>query len=32
VLAFGMILRWRLRMFFEYRQIVRGNPGSSLVS
>lgn len=21
VLAFGMILRWRMRMFFEYRQI-----------
>jgi membrane protein CcdC involved in cytochrome C biogenesis len=21
VLAFGMILRWRLRMFFEYRQL-----------
>ena len=22
VLAFGMILRWRMRMFFEYRQII----------
>jgi membrane protein CcdC involved in cytochrome C biogenesis len=21
ILAFGMILRWRMRMFFEYRQI-----------
>jgi membrane protein CcdC involved in cytochrome C biogenesis len=21
VLAFGMILRWRMRMFLEYRQI-----------
>jgi membrane protein CcdC involved in cytochrome C biogenesis len=21
VLAFGMILRWRLRMFFEYHQL-----------
>jgi membrane protein CcdC involved in cytochrome C biogenesis len=21
VLAFGMILRWRMRMFFEYRQL-----------
>ncbi|MDR3744854.1 MAG: cytochrome c biogenesis protein CcdC [Acidobacteriaceae bacterium] len=31
VLAFGMILRWRLRMFFEYRQIVRGTPDSSSV-
>jgi membrane protein CcdC involved in cytochrome C biogenesis len=23
VLAFGMILRWRMRMFFEYRQLTR---------
>ena len=21
VLAFGMILRWRMRMYFEYRQL-----------
>ena len=24
VLAFGMILRWRMRMFFEYRQLTCG--------
>jgi membrane protein CcdC involved in cytochrome C biogenesis len=24
VLAFGMILRWRLSMFFEYRRLTRG--------
>jgi len=24
VLAFGMILRWRLRMFFEYRELMGG--------
>lgn len=24
ILAFGMILHWRLNMFFEYRRVVRG--------
>jgi membrane protein CcdC involved in cytochrome C biogenesis len=24
VLAFGMILRWRVRMFFEYRHLTGG--------
>jgi membrane protein CcdC involved in cytochrome C biogenesis len=24
VLAFGMILRWRMRMFFEYRELTAG--------
>ena len=24
VLAFGMILRWRMRMFFEYRRLTGG--------
>jgi len=29
VLAFGMILRWRMRMFFEYRQITGDQPQSA---
>jgi membrane protein CcdC involved in cytochrome C biogenesis len=28
ILAFGMILRWRLSMLFEYRRITSGNPQS----
>jgi membrane protein CcdC involved in cytochrome C biogenesis len=24
VLAFGMILRWRVRMYFQYRQLTGG--------
>jgi membrane protein CcdC involved in cytochrome C biogenesis len=30
VLAFGMILRWRVRMFFEYRQLI-GDPALTSV-
>ena len=26
VLAFGMIVRWRMSMFFEYRRLVGGSP------
>ncbi|HEY4380524.1 MAG TPA: cytochrome c biogenesis protein CcdC [Acidobacteriaceae bacterium] len=29
VLAFGMILRWRLRMLFEYRQLTTDQPASA---
>ena len=32
VLAFGMILRWRMRMFFEYRQIACEQPQGSFSS
>jgi membrane protein CcdC involved in cytochrome C biogenesis len=30
VLAFGMILRWRTRMFFDYRKLVRADAPTAL--